>query len=159
MTISGRLFIGDTRIGGAKTFHAVSPVTGEPLEPAFVAADRTAVDQACALAWGAFDQFRETSVEARAVFLEAIAEQILALGDELLERAMAESGLPLARLTGERGRTVGQLRLFADELRSGGWAFASIRPCRSVNPCRARIYVSAKCPWAPSPCLAPAIFL
>jgi len=128
MTISGRLFIGDTRIGGAKTFHAVSPVTGEPLEPAFVAADRTAVDQACALAWGAFDQFRETSVEARAVFLEAIAEQILALGDELLERAMAESGLPLARLTGERGRTVGQLRLFADELRSGGWMGIRVDP-------------------------------
>jgi alpha-ketoglutaric semialdehyde dehydrogenase len=128
MTISGRLFIGDTRIGGAKTFHAVSPVTGEPLEPAFVAADRTAVDQACALAWGAFDQFRETSVEARAVFLEAIAEQILALGDELLERAMAESGLPLARLTGERVRTVGQLRLFADELRSGGWMGIRVDP-------------------------------
>jgi len=121
MTISGKLFIGDARIGGTKTFQAVSPVTGELLEPAFVAADRAGVDQACALAWGAFDQYRETSAEARAVFLEAIAEQILALGDELLERAMAESGLPLARLTGERGRTVGQLRLFADELRGGGW--------------------------------------
>ena len=86
------------------------------------------MDQACALAWGAFDEFRETSVETRAAFLEVIAEQILALGDELLERAMAESGLPLARLTGERGRTVGQLRLFADELRSGGWLGIRVDP-------------------------------
>lgn len=128
MTISGKLFIGNARIDGAKTFHAVSPITGEPLEPAFAAADRAAVDQACALAWGAFDQFRGTSVDSRAVFLEAIAEQILALGDELLERAMAESGLPLPRLTGERGRTVGQLRLFADELRCGGWMGIRVDP-------------------------------
>jgi alpha-ketoglutaric semialdehyde dehydrogenase len=128
MTISGKLFIGDARIGGTKTFQAVSPVTGELLEPAFVAAGRAAVDQACAVAWGAFDQYRETSVEARAAFLEAIAEQILALGDELLERAMAESGLPLPRLTGERGRTVGQLRLFAQELRSGGWMGIRVDP-------------------------------
>jgi NADP-dependent aldehyde dehydrogenase len=50
------------------------------------------------------------------------------LGDELLERGHAESGLPLARLTGERGRTVGQLRLFADELRKGGWLGIRIDP-------------------------------
>ena len=59
---------------------------------------------------------------------KAIADQILALGDELLERGHAESGLPLARLTGERGRTVGQLRLFADELRKGGWLGMRIDP-------------------------------
>lgn len=128
MTISGKLFIGGARIDSARTFQAVSAATGEPLEPAFFAADRGAVDQACALAWAAFDEFRETSAESRAAFLVLIAEQILALGDELLERAMAESGLPLARLTGERGRTVGQLRLFADELRSGGWMGIRVDP-------------------------------
>ena len=128
MTISGKSFIGNARIGGARTFHAVSPVTGEPLEPAFFVAGKEAVDQACALAWDAFDQFRETTVEARAAFLEAIAEQILELGDELLERATTESGLPLPRLTGERGRTVGQLRLFAAELRSGGWLGIRVDP-------------------------------
>ena len=52
----------------------------------------------------------------------------MALGDELLERAHAESGLPLARLTGERGRTMGQLRLFADEVRRGGWLGLRIDP-------------------------------
>jgi NADP-dependent aldehyde dehydrogenase len=64
----------------------------------------------------------------RARFLETIAEQILALGDELLERGTAESGLPVARLTGERARTVGQLRLFADELRTGGWLGLRVDP-------------------------------
>jgi 2,5-dioxopentanoate dehydrogenase len=128
MTISGKLFIGGARVEGPRTFHALSPVTGEPLEPAFQAAERDAVDQACALAWAAFDQFRETDVEVRAALLETIADQIVALGDELLERSRAESGLSLARLAGERGRTVFQLRLFADELRNGGWMGIRIDP-------------------------------
>ena len=42
------------------------------------------------------------------------AEKVMALGDELVERAMAETGLPEARIRGERGRTCGQLNLFAD---------------------------------------------
>jgi alpha-ketoglutaric semialdehyde dehydrogenase len=128
MTISGKSFIGNARIDGARTFHAVSPITGEPLEPAFFVAGEEAVDQACALAGATFDQFRETTVESRAALLETIAEQILELGDQLLERATAESGLPLPRLTGERGRTVGQLRLFAAELRSGGWMGIRVDP-------------------------------
>ncbi|MGY1893771.1 aldehyde dehydrogenase family protein, partial [Pseudomonas sp. SDT291_1_S447] len=70
--------------------------------------DGEQVAQACALAWAAFDKYRETSLEARASFLEAIATQIEALGDELIERAVAETGLPHARIQGERGRTCGQ---------------------------------------------------
>ena len=61
----------------------------------------------------AFDSYRETTPEQRAVFLESIADAILALGPELLERAHQETGLPMARLEGERGRTMNQLRLFA----------------------------------------------
>src|SRR5262245_28821073 len=117
MAISGDLFIGNERIGASRTFRAINPATGEALEPAFSAAGQEAVDRACALAWSAFDRFRELDGELRAQFLETIAEQILALGDELLERGNAESGLPIARLTSERARTVGQLRLFSDELR------------------------------------------
>ena len=66
--------------------------------------------------------------DARARFLETIADRIQALGDELLERGHAETGLPIARLTGERGRTIGQLRLFADELRKGGWLGVRVDP-------------------------------
>jgi alpha-ketoglutaric semialdehyde dehydrogenase len=126
--LTGELFIGSERVSASRTFRAVNPATGEALEPAFSAADQADVDQACALAWSAFDRFRELDSELRARFLEAIAEQILALGDELLERGHAESGLPLARLTGERARTVSQLKLFAVELRTGGWLGIRIDP-------------------------------
>jgi alpha-ketoglutaric semialdehyde dehydrogenase len=128
MSLSGKLFIGDTRVARSESFFGINPATGEQLQPAFSSATSADVEQACELAWSAFDPYRQLNAESRAKFLEAIAEQILAIGDELLERANAESGLPLARLTGERGRTVGQLRLFADELRTGGWQGVRIDP-------------------------------
>ncbi|HRE05655.1 MAG TPA: aldehyde dehydrogenase family protein, partial [Opitutaceae bacterium] len=64
----------------------------------------------------------------RARLLEAMAAEIEALGDTLLQRAHAETGLPLVRLTGERGRTCGQLRLFAQVVREGSWVDARIDP-------------------------------
>jgi 2,5-dioxopentanoate dehydrogenase len=121
MTMSGELFIGRERVARQQTFHGVNPATGEKLQPAFSSAEFGDVARACELAAAAFDTFREISNADRAKFLETIAEQIEMLGDELLERAHLETGLPLARLTGERGRTTGQLRLFASELRTGGW--------------------------------------
>ncbi len=121
MTISGELFIGRERVARQQAFHGVNPATGEKLQPAFSAAEAGDITRACELAAAAFDAFRNTGNEERAKFLETIAEQIEALGDGLLERAHLETGLPLARLTGERGRTTGQLRLFASELRNGGW--------------------------------------
>jgi alpha-ketoglutaric semialdehyde dehydrogenase len=69
--------------------------------------DQQHVDQAATLAWQAFDAYRAVSVEQRAAFLECIADEIMALDDVLVERAMAESGLPKARIEGERGRTMG----------------------------------------------------
>lgn len=128
MSISGDLLIGGERVSSPQTFRAANPATGVPLEPGFSIADEAAVNRACELAAAAFDQFRELGSEVRARFLEAIGEQILALGDELLERAHQETALPLARLTGERGRTVGQLRLFATELRLGGWLGLRVDP-------------------------------
>jgi alpha-ketoglutaric semialdehyde dehydrogenase len=128
MTISGELLIGGTRVRKSETFPGYNPATGEALAPAFSAAGKAEVDQACELAWSAFDTYRELDPEARAKFLETAADQIMALGDELLERAHAESGLPLARLTGERARTCNQLKLFADELRKGGWMGLRIDP-------------------------------
>lgn len=62
----------------------------------------------------------------RATLLERIAEEIIALGDALLEVAHRETALPLARLTGERARTVGQLRMFAQLVREGSWVEARI---------------------------------
>ncbi|MES2257488.1 MAG: aldehyde dehydrogenase (NADP(+)) [Pseudomonadota bacterium] len=122
MMITGESLIGGVSVkGNGGSFQAYDPSRRESLQPAFHMVDAQQIDQACRLAGAAFDTFRATSDEARAVFLEAIGAQIVALGDTLIERAMAESGLPRARLEGERGRTVGQLKLFADLLREGSW--------------------------------------
>ena len=64
----------------------------------------------------------------RGALLEKIADELLALGDTLLETAQRESNLPRARLEGERGRTMGQLRLFASVVRDGSWVDARIDP-------------------------------
>src|SRR6185369_14057128 len=128
MPVSGKLFIGGEQVATAATFQAVNAAAGESLQPSFSAAGNAEVERACALAWSAFEPFRALELDARARFLETIADRIQALGDELLERGHAETGLPIARLTGERGRTMGQLRLFADELRKGGWLGLRVDP-------------------------------
>lgn len=68
---------------------------------------------------------KKTFIE-RAKFLEAIADEIMELGDLLLEKTHEETALPIARLTGERGRTCTQLKLYADLLRNGSWCNAVI---------------------------------
>ena len=123
MTISGDALIGGVSVrGSAGSFFGFDPVLKEAMAPAFHAVDAQQIDRACLLAQAAFDAYRATSDLQRAVFLDTIGQQILALGDSLIVRAMAESGLPRARLEGERGRTIGQLALFAALLREGSWS-------------------------------------
>lgn len=74
----------------------------------------------------AFDNYRETKLEVRACFLEEIARQIMNIGDTLIERAVAETGLPPSRIEGERARTIGQLNLFAEVVREGSFVGACI---------------------------------
>jgi len=127
MTITGETLVGAKAIrGSGASFKAFNPSTGETMEPAFASSTPADVDRAAALASAAFDIYREISPEARAAFLESIGDEILALGDELIERAVAESGLPLPRIQGERGRTVGQLKMFAGLLRRGDYIDARI---------------------------------
>ncbi len=129
MSLTGDILIGSKRLSGiGATFKAVNPATGEVLEPAFAFAGAAEVERAGALAAAAFDIYRETAPEARAAFLESIAAEILALGDDLVVRACAESGLPRPRIEGERMRTVGQLRLFAAVVRAGHWLDLRVDP-------------------------------
>ncbi|MEM6464379.1 MAG: aldehyde dehydrogenase (NADP(+)) [Pseudomonadota bacterium] len=79
------------------------------------------VDDAVAAAETAFESYGASSRESRAVFLEKIAEEIDARGEAISEIGSAETGLPSARLEGERGRTVGQLRLFASHIREDAY--------------------------------------
>lgn len=122
MTLTGNLLIGQRAVTGTQAaIHAIDPATDTPLAPPYAGASAEQLTQACDLAWAAFDAYRETTSEQRAHFLDTIAEQIEALGDALIDRANAETGLPKARLLGERGRTCAQLRTFARVVRAGEW--------------------------------------
>ncbi|MFD2665841.1 aldehyde dehydrogenase (NADP(+)) [Halomonas halophila] len=129
MTLEGKQLIGQQAVlSDGKAIQAVDPATGETLSPVYPGGGQAEVERACELAWAAFDAYRETGLEARAAFLETVADEIEAIGDELITRAMAESGLPRARLEGERGRTCGQLRLFAKVVRAGEWLDVRLDP-------------------------------
>jgi NADP-dependent aldehyde dehydrogenase len=113
-------------IGKEGTMKAVDPSRNVEIEPAFGLAGAADLQRACELADAAFDVYRATGLEARAKFLETIADRIMDLGPTLIERAMQETGLPQARLEGERGRTCNQLRLFAKVVRDGRWQSATL---------------------------------
>ncbi|RFU48885.1 aldehyde dehydrogenase (NADP(+)) [Paraburkholderia sp. DHOC27] len=127
MQINGDMLIGGSSVHGSKgALRAFDPVRHAEIEPVFGAGSTADVERACELAALAFDPYREAPLETRARLLEAIGENILALGDALIERAHIESALPKARLEGERARTVGQLKLFAALVREGRWLTATL---------------------------------
>ena len=125
--ISGHNFIGsEKKATGEKKLYAFSSLSKNNLQGEFIAATENEIQEAIEKATAAFEIYRQTSFVERAEFLEAIAEEIMQLGDALIERTHLETGLPEARITGERGRTVGQLKLFASLLREGSFVEAII---------------------------------
>jgi NADP-dependent aldehyde dehydrogenase len=84
------------------------------------------IEQVMQQSRAAFEAYQLIPIEKKALFLESIAHHLEALGDELLQTTATETNLPLPRLTGERGRTTLQLRMFASMLREGSWVEASI---------------------------------
>lgn len=111
-----------------ESFEAINPATGKELEGAFFKASSVDITNALNGAEIAFQTYKNIDKDLKASFLRSIADEILSLGDELISRAAAESGLPVARLQGELGRTTGQLRLFADLVEEGSWVQAIIDP-------------------------------
>ena len=127
MEISGLHFIGRERSGsGEVRFQAVDPATSEKLEGEFFEAAVQEVERAVELASAAQSDHRFQDPPSRADLLRRIARGIEELGQGLIRRAVAETGLPSARLEGERGRTAGQLRMFADLVEEGSWVDARI---------------------------------
>ena len=110
----------------AAVFRARNPSTGETLAGEFREATPGEIDAAARTAERAFEPYAALPPGRRAEFLRAIAQQVLALGDRLLERAAAETALPLPRLEGERARTASQTLLFADLIEEGSWVAARI---------------------------------
>lgn len=113
------LLAGETVVGAAGSMRATNPATGEELEPTFGYVTPEDAEAAVAAARAAFAPYRATSPEDRAAFLDRAAELLDEAVDGLVARALLETGLTEPRLRGEVGRTSGQLRLFAGELRSG----------------------------------------
>src|SRR5437899_7313954 len=112
MEISGRNFIAGALSAEGKTlYRAANPATQEDLAPGFHEATSAEIDRALTSAAHAHERYRRQAPDKIAAFLDRIAEEILGLGDDLIRRAESETALPAARLTGERGRTVFQLKM------------------------------------------------
>lgn len=114
----GKHLIAGAWIAGETTFSN-APASGKTND--FSVGTPAHVDTACAAAEDAFWTYGYSSREERANFLETIADEIEDRADAITEIGSRESGLPTARLQGERGRTTGQLRLFASHIRSGDY--------------------------------------
>ncbi|MCF1466212.1 aldehyde dehydrogenase (NADP(+)) [Agrobacterium vitis] len=118
LNLTGKHLIAGEWVEGTGTFTS-SPASGE--SHTFFLGSAALVDRAMKAAEQAFASYGYSSREERAKFLEAIAEEIDARGDEITKIGTQETGLPEARLVGERGRTTGQLRLFAEHIRKGDY--------------------------------------
>jgi len=125
--LSGKNIIGSSLSGeGSIIFQAENPATRQNIGPGFHEASEKEIWLAIEKAATAFQVFRKKSGKERAAFLEAISDEIVALGDELIVRCMEETGLPEGRLKGERGRTINQLKIFAAYLSEGSWVEARV---------------------------------
>src|SRR5262245_36880844 len=100
-----------------RTLRGFSTMLSRELEPAFQEATIEQVNDALESAEKAFHIYRSRPAQERAALLERIADEIAALGDELIERCHVETGLTKDRLAGERARTINQLRMFAGLIR------------------------------------------
>lgn len=125
--ILGQQYIGGQRLAAGKvTLHSLDATTGEQHPTSFKEATADEITAAANAAAEAFSSYRETDPNTRADFLEAIADEIDALGDDVIAEVQRESALPEARLKGERLRTSNQLRLFASVVRRGDFLGARI---------------------------------
>ena len=125
--ILGHNFIGGQRAAaGTIIVNSVDASTGDQLPYSFHQATFEEVDCAAKAAAGAYPVYRSLSAAKRAEFLDAIADELDALGDDFVALVCRETALPAARIQGERGRTSGQMRLFAKVLRRGDFYGARI---------------------------------
>ncbi|MFY0731843.1 aldehyde dehydrogenase (NADP(+)) [Pseudomonas sp. NFX15] len=125
--ILGHNYIGGQRsAAGNVKLQSVDATTGEALPDDFYQASVQEVEAAANAAAAAYPAYRSLSAERRAQFLDAIADELDALGDDFVAVVCRETALPAGRIQGERARTSGQMRLFAKVLRRGDFYGARI---------------------------------
>lgn len=117
-TPHGKHLIAGKWLAGETTFTS-DPAHGTAFD--YAVGTPALVDQAVKAAEDAFWSFGYSSRADRAKFLNTIADEIEARGDAITEIGTSETGLPQGRLQGERGRTTGQLRLFASHILQGDY--------------------------------------
>jgi alpha-ketoglutaric semialdehyde dehydrogenase len=133
-TPTGKHLVAGAWLDGDSTFSS-SPAQGPAHE--FAVGNVELVNKACVAAENAFESYAHTSRATRAAFLRAIANEIENRADAITEIGCQETGLPAARLQGERGRTTGQLRLFAEHIEAGAYLdrrFDAALPDRQPAP-------------------------
>lgn len=136
--ITGKNYIGNQlSADGSVTFKTFNPLLNLENDRIFNEASTDEINKAVAIASEAYKEFSKTSGKKKAAFLNAIADEILALDEVLIATYCSETGLPEGRARGERGRTVGQLRSFAELVKEGAWVEATIdtaQPDRQPMP-------------------------
>ncbi len=136
--ILGHNFIGGARSAAGTLFlQSLDAASGEALPYRFVQATPEEVDAAAEAAASAYPHYRQLPASRRAEFLDTIAAELDALDDDFVAIVCRETALPATRIQGERSRTSGQLRLFAEVLRRGDFHGARIdraRPERKPLP-------------------------
>jgi NADP-dependent aldehyde dehydrogenase len=125
---------GDEDTTGGEPFHAIDPLTGEALAPGYREATAEQIDRAGDAAAAAKLPFLATPPARRAELLRRIADGLVDLGDELVQRVTAETALPTPRVQNERGRTVLQLQQFAALIEDGAWVDARIDRADTKRP-------------------------
>lgn len=125
--ITGKNLIGEELSAiGSVTYKTIDPEANTENEFVFYEATKEEVNRAAEKASEAFEFYKNKTAGEKAGFLEAIASEIEALGEELTKIYSKESGLPEGRAKGECARTSGQLRSFAEMLKEGSWVEAII---------------------------------
>jgi 2,5-dioxopentanoate dehydrogenase len=127
----------DVSTGTGRFFQSFNASTGEVLPTRFYIAGIDDVNTALEKADIAAGILSKMQSERKAAFLRGIGDRILSLGDELVQTACKETGLPEARIISERGRTINQINLFAQLLEEGSWVEAVIetaQPERAPAP-------------------------
>jgi len=138
MELQGQSIIGYARSSNTgNALNASNPATGEALAPIFYSASKDEAQHAIRLAAESFASYAALAPTGRAAFLRTIAQNLDALGEALVERAVSETGLTPVRIRNERERTCSQLRFFADMIEEGSWLDARIDhadPTRKPSP-------------------------
>lgn len=130
MLLGQSILNGEPLEGTGAAFQGFDPATGTRLDPVYHFASADDVDSAAHLADDAFAIYSKLLGAEKAKFLRHIATGIESIAAELVERAHSETALPKPRLQGEVGRTVNQLRLFAQVVEEGSWSMARIDPAQ-----------------------------